>query len=153
MSIPRLFCLLLNQYEMKDLRNKSWQASEKILRHHERDFFFDQIFWDGDFFLRPNISIPIQTQFLFNCWLLITMDNAPLHLCSSHHRNQWFSEARLDACYRQRRAEPLLYHTRLKSCNSQHATTHRHQGCINVPGWEFFFSKLFYAFVVICSSQ
>ena len=50
MSLPRLFCLLLNQYEMKDLRNKSWQASEKILRHHERDFFFDQIFWDGDFF-------------------------------------------------------------------------------------------------------
>ena len=46
MSILKLFCLFLKQYEMKDLWNKSWQASEQILRYQERDFFFDQIFWD-----------------------------------------------------------------------------------------------------------
>ena len=141
--------------------NMKWRIYERNPDKHQSKYYdtkketfsltkFSEM---GTFFLRPTISIPILRPFLFNCWLLITMDNAPLHLCSSHHRNQWFSEARLDACYRQRRAEPLLYHTRLKSCNSQHATTHRHQGCINVPGWEFFFSKLFYAFVVICSSQ
>ena len=50
MSLPKLFCLFPKQYEMKDLWKKSWQASEQILRYQEGDFFFDQIFWDGDFF-------------------------------------------------------------------------------------------------------
>lgn len=97
------FCLFLNQYmKWRICETNPDKHQSKILRYQERDFSFDQIRWDGDFFRRSNISIPILKPFLFNCWLLITMD--PLHLCSSHHRNQWFSEARLDACYRQRRA-------------------------------------------------
>ena len=92
--------------------NMKWRIYERNPDKHQSKYYdtkketfslakFSEM---GTFFLRPTLSIPILRPFLLNCWLLITMDNAPLHLCSSHHRNQWFSEARLDACYRQHRA-------------------------------------------------